>query len=363
MPGLVVNGQAAATTAPKAPHVVGPTTRTATRPTNPLPQYLNDEARRTPREAFDARRHLAFQPPARVVTMREIGLEGHGISPNAVSDPFPLFTHEAVRQMRAEIFSDEVLRECQFASTFNKNMIRGMGPARAPFVYSAWKSPELVASISQVAGVDLVPSIDYEIATVNISADDEEQHQQPMSVERSCADGQNEKGGDPLGDGLSAVAWHYDSFPFVCVVMLSDCSDMVGGETALRTASGEVLKVRGPAMGTAVVLQGRYIEHQALKALGGRERIAMVTCFRPRSPHARDETVLTGVRAISHRSDLYAQYTEYRLEALEERVRARLRAERLRERAARPFDVPGARAWLVEQMGYLEAMLAEMVDE
>ncbi|KAJ6441009.1 hypothetical protein O9K51_06803 [Purpureocillium lavendulum] len=348
MPGVVINGSH------KAPFVVGPTTKTATRPTNALPQYLNDEARQTQREAFDAQRHLDFQPPGRIITMEEIGLAGHGISPNAVSEPFPLFTAEAVRQMRAEIFSDEVLRDCQFASTFNKNMIRGMGPARAPFVYSAWNSPELVSRISQVAGVDLVPSIDYEIATINISADD-----RPMPVTQDCV----KKEEDPLGDGLSAVAWHYDSFPFVCVVMLSDCTDMVGGETALRTASGEVLKVRGPAMGTAVVLQGRYIEHQALKALGGRERIAMVTCFRPRSPHARDETVLTGVRAISHRSDLYAQYAEYRLEVLEERLRARLRAERLRERARTPFDVPGTRAWLVEQMDYLGAMLAEITDD
>lgn len=126
MPGVVVNGVPPDM---KAPHVVGPTTKTATRPTNPLPQYLNDEAKQTQREPFDPQRHLNFQPPARVITMREIGLEGHGISPNAVSEPFPLFTQEAVQQMRAEIFSDEVLRDCQFASTFNKNMIRGMGPA------------------------------------------------------------------------------------------------------------------------------------------------------------------------------------------------------------------------------------------
>lgn len=49
-------------------------------------------------------------------------------------------------------------------------------------------------------------------------------------------------------DELPAVAWHYDSFPFVCVTMISDCTGMVGGETALRTATGDVMKVRGPAM-------------------------------------------------------------------------------------------------------------------
>ena len=49
-------------------------------------------------------------------------------------------------------------------------------------------------------------------------------------------------------DKTAAVAWHYDSFPFVCVTMVSDCSDMVGGETAIRMPSGEIRKARGPDM-------------------------------------------------------------------------------------------------------------------
>lgn len=111
------------------PKVVGPATKSATRPTDPLPQWLIDGAQIQKREPFDASKHLNFQPPRKIYTMKEIGLEGHGISPNAVSEPFPLFTEEAVKQMRAEIFNKEVLDNCQYASTFNKNMIRGMGPA------------------------------------------------------------------------------------------------------------------------------------------------------------------------------------------------------------------------------------------
>jgi hypothetical protein len=45
---------------------------------------------------------------------------------------------------------------------------------------------------------------------------------------------------------LPATKWHYDSYPFVCVVMLSDTTNMVGGETAIRKPSGEVIRVRGP---------------------------------------------------------------------------------------------------------------------
>jgi hypothetical protein len=158
---------------------------------------------------------------------------------------------------------------------------------------------------------------------------------------------------------------------------------MVGGETALRMPNGDIMKVRGPAMvsrikppqgnpcftianggffvkGTAVVMQGRYIEHQALKALGGRERISMVTCFRPKSPLIKDETVLVGVRGISDLSQLYTQYTEYRLEILEERIRRRMKQEREREIAKRPFDILDVKRFLMEQKLFIESMLTEI---
>ncbi|KAL2793116.1 hypothetical protein BJX66DRAFT_339174 [Aspergillus keveii] len=329
------------------PRVIGPATKKATRPSNPLPQSLIENARVAQKQAFDPARHLNFQAPRSIYTMEQIGLKGHGISPHAATEPFPLFTQEAIAQMRAEIFSEKVLAECQYSSTFNKNMVRGMGPARAPFTYAAWKSPEVLARISEVAGIDLVPSIDFEIANINISIRDEN-----ANVEHTV---------DLVSDQeLPAVAWHYDSFPFVCVTMLSDCTGMVGGETALRMPNGDIMKVRGPAMGTAVVMQGRYIEHQALKALGGRERISMVTCFRPKSPLIKDETVLVGVRGISDLSQLYTQYTEYRLEILEERIRHRMKQEREREIAKRPFDVPDVKRFLMEQKLFIESMLTEI---
>lgn len=111
------------------PVVTGPATKKATRPTNKLPQSLIDGAQLAEKESFDPKKHVNYQAPSKVYTMAEIGLEGHGISPNAVSEPFPLFTEEAVKQMRAEAFSEYALENCQYASTFNKNMIRGMGPA------------------------------------------------------------------------------------------------------------------------------------------------------------------------------------------------------------------------------------------
>lgn len=128
MPSAVASN-APKTKPPAPPKVVGPTNTKATRPTSKIPQDIIDGARVLKKETFDPQRHLQFQPPTRIYTMEEIGLEGHGISPVAASEPFPLFTPEAIKQMRAEIFSEPVLRDCQYASSFAKNMIRGMGRA------------------------------------------------------------------------------------------------------------------------------------------------------------------------------------------------------------------------------------------
>lgn len=95
----------------------------------------------------------------------------------------------------------------------------------AKFVYDAWTNPETLGIISKIAGVDLVPAMDYEIGHVNISVGDGEQG---------------------VAKAAPVVDWHFDSYPFVCVLMLSDASEMLGGETAIRTGGGEIIKVRGP---------------------------------------------------------------------------------------------------------------------
>lgn len=223
----------------------------------------------------------------------------------------------------------------------------------APFIHAAWRSPEVLSKVSAIAGTELVPAIDFDIGNCNVSIN----YANADSVEHPKTNDEAKQ-----EDDASAVAWHYDSFPFVVVTMLSNCEGMIGGETALRLPNGEIKLVRGPVQGTAVVMQGRYIEHQALKAFGGRERIAMVTSFRAKDPLVKDETVLTGVRGISNLSTLYHQYTEYRLEILEERIRHFQKGERAREVAKRPYDIAGARKWMNEQKEFLESMLEEIYE-
>lgn len=89
--------------------------------------------------------------------------------------------------------------------------------------------------VSSVAGIEVTHAFDYEIANINISINNQ------TTVISPSGKAQSE-------EPTSAFAWHFDSFPFVCVTMISDCSEMVGGETAIRTPSGDVRKIRGPAM-------------------------------------------------------------------------------------------------------------------
>lgn len=100
-------------------------------------------------------------------------------------------------------------------------------------MYDAWTHPKTLSIISKIAGLDLIPVIDFEIGNINVSINDEEV---------------SKKNGDNANDDIPVTKWHNDSYPFVCVVMMSDASNMVGGETAMKTGLGEVLKVRGPQM-------------------------------------------------------------------------------------------------------------------
>ena len=110
-------------------------------------------------------------------------------------------------------------------------------------------------------------------------------------------------------------------------------------------------------------MQGRYITHQALRALGAKERITSVTSFRPRSPHVPDDTVLTTVRPISNLSELYYDFGEYRLEILEERIRVRLKQLRDRRRAGKKVDTAAIKKFLVEQEAFLKHTNQEIVEE
>ena len=89
----------------------------------------------------------------------------------------------------------------------------------------------------------------------------------------------------------------------------------------------------------------------------------MVTSFRARSPELRDDTVLTTVRSNSDLSELYYDFTEYRLEILEERLRTQLKALRETRKGRKKFPTTNIKTFLQEQAKFLKHMDEEIVPE
>lgn len=306
---------------------------------------------------FDPEQHLVFKQMPDILTMQDIGMAPDiGVSPVAVTHPFSLFSQEAIRIMRSEISKPEVTQNYTFSSNIAAAQLRGYVRDHAPFTRAAWNHPSTIAIVSKLAGIDLVPWSEYEIAHINLCVKSEEQAASELTAINQPTQASSD-------DDKPIVGWHTDSYPFVCVLMMSDCTNMVGGETALRTASGEVLRVRGPTEGCAVILQGRYITHQALRALGAKERITAVTSWRPRSAFVKDDTELRTVRPVSDLNELYYDFTEYRLEIMEQRLRAARQKMRGRREVGLGFDTAGHKAFLTESAGFLQHTNQEIVEK
>jgi len=78
---------------------------------------------------FDAKKHIEFKPPPEIFMMKDLGYaEGTGVSPVAVSQPFQLFSQEAVLQMRKEMMNPRVMEECKYQSNIAACQIRGYAP-------------------------------------------------------------------------------------------------------------------------------------------------------------------------------------------------------------------------------------------
>jgi hypothetical protein len=262
--------------------------------------------------------------------------------------------------------------------------IRGMAPRYAPFIHAFWHSPEVLRIMSENAGVDLVPAMDYEISHVNVQlgpggldAVRKTPVEPPTATRDAIASFEvNKSKKQQVTDQTKPVVeWHKDSHPFVCVVMLSDAQHMVGGETELMGGNGQTLKVKAPQMGCATILQGRYITHTAAPAENMPERITVVTSFRPKDPTLTDETTNQNIRNKSHLTELYYQWTTYRLEVLAQRALAAKKAledryeKNVRESdpEGRPglcrketVDVEEVNKWGEEQINYIRQTLWEM---
>jgi hypothetical protein len=311
---------------------------------------------------FNPDEHLCFESPKTSHTLESLkfteNVTSTAPSQVGITEPFPLFTSSAVKSLRHELFQPQLLKDCAWYPNPETCQLRGMAPKYVKFMYDAWMHPSTLAAVSAAAGTELEIIMPYEIGHTNIQMGPEgkgDVFNIPFSAESSTPLKLSESMED---DDLArpTVHWHYDSYPFVCIVSLSTRSaTQKGGETALRRQDGSVLKVAAPGEGWAVVLQGGLIEHVALRAFGYGERITMVTSFRPVDPNVYDLSVLTTVRPISKLAELYVQWFRYRSEVLKKRCEERAIG------ATEGAEVMEMKKWCEEQIWWLRRTMEEMV--
>lgn len=328
---------------------------------------------------FDPEKHLRYYSAdpleqhkfhsTRRLTMAELGLANKKqISAIGVSDPFPLFTDEAVDIMKMEVLrKDTFLLHARrsYNSTLGMDcVVRGYvktgETVRTPFVHAAWTHPKTLELISTMAGVDLEVVMDYELAHVNVGVTDNAVAEQQRDAHQREQRERLFTGEDPGDDIPAIVGWHHDLYPFVCVLMLSDTTHMIGGETYLRMGDGKVARVLGPQKGSAAVLQGRLISHLAPKPVGAAERITMVTSYRAKDPEMGDGSVLGTVKPeVNYGSAYNAFYPDW-VECRAKLMLARLDGLVKTVREGERFDKAAVTAKLKLLEAYLRATYAEM---
>lgn len=322
-----------------------------------------------PSVKFDPKIHLIQAKDVHTHNLSELNITNThvpSISDIASTDPFPLFTPEAVAIMKWEAFRPEALRD------YGRKSGKAVEVAptdfqicgyihQAPFTKAAWTHPETIAIISKLAGVELKFMFDYEICHINANLVDESRPVGEMVRSKDSA--------------ASVYDWHFDSNSFVVVLMLSAPEDMMGGSTGLEDGNGNVLYVEGPREGYATVLQGRVVRHIATKPLTNHERISAVGGYVPVSAAVPDTTVFTSFKPLvmprSNHDEYYREWCEYRFDRLEKMVQLgqkRLAAGEYGGRLARDgaagdsgrhFDQKAVVEWCEEMKDFLESTYNE----
>jgi len=129
-PDILVQSDSFYPTIPSPPRVNPSPKQTQESLKRSFAKYLSSEAS-SPAvgKLFNPNQHLQYEEPTRVHTMEDIGFPASkGVSPVAVSEPFRLFSEDAVNIMRSEIFDPEVQAKYSYTSDIAPKQLRGYAP-------------------------------------------------------------------------------------------------------------------------------------------------------------------------------------------------------------------------------------------
>ncbi|KAH8807376.1 hypothetical protein F5884DRAFT_880389 [Xylogone sp. PMI_703] len=313
-------------------------------------------------DVFQPHLHLDYSAPKKKLTLQDLKLKGSPTSSEvAATVPFPLLSAEGVRAYRRSLFHPNIIEKC--ASTFQPGSLVLRNAAEySKFINDFWTHPETLRIVSEAAGLPLSIVMRTEIGHTNVQCQGStisemvaELRAEPDTTKVELTD--EERAYDPL-KANSIIPWHYDSYPYVCVLMLSDTEGMVGGETYIKDGDGMPIKVEGPALGYAVFLQGGEVQHVATRGLGVKERISTITSYRANVPGLYDSSYITNIRPYSDLQVLYKEWTQYRLQKMKDEI------ERLQYQIAQPegpIDVDQVAAFAESQITYIQRTARQLV--
>ncbi|OAG41600.1 hypothetical protein AYO21_04064 [Fonsecaea monophora] len=315
---------------------------------------------------FDPAIHLAFQPPAQRHTFGEVGLPKppHNVPDLCYTDPFPLFSAEGVRILRREMLSKPILDK--YLKSWERAPAYVAGHEKsAKFMLQAWQHPATQAAIDRAAGFPLRRLYKTgDIGMLNIQLGPEGlagvykltetplPPQSPLELEKS------------VYDNVPIDSWHKDQVPVVCVVMLSDTSAMQGGETAIKTGDGSIVRVKSPTIGGAVIMQGGCTEHAALRATNVPERISMVTSYTYADPNMDDR--YSSLRSVDPANDDMALminlFLKDKLTRLRGRIDLVLAGLAEKEKTGEMIQRDEVEQWIKDQTEFLRRSAWEMFE-
>ncbi|KAJ6032501.1 hypothetical protein N7540_003233 [Penicillium herquei] len=315
-------------------------------------------------ETFDPRIHLHYSPPEKRITIQELLLnQSPTASPIAGTTPFPLLSREGVRAYRRALFQKKVLDQCA-SSPFPGTLVLRDAGKQSNFIKDFWTHPETMRIVCEAMGVPLDIIMPMEIGHTNIQVEGTTvaEMTKSLSLEPTAEKVEltlEERSYDPLKDTSTIIPWHHDSYPYVCVLMLSETEGMVGGETYIKKGDGTAKKVEGPQIGHAVMLQGGEVEHLAARAKGVKERISTITSYRSRVPTVYDSSYMTNVRPYADLNSLYPEWTQYRLRKLRDEITYYL--DKIEKELELALDEVALEKLITEQTDYLQRTSRQMI--
>jgi len=296
--------------------------------------------------AFDPARHLALTQPEQILSLADLGYSEEEIAacPTSlgVTSAFRLLTPEGVAAL------EEVCRllEPHTVSCGRiERMMRG-GCYRSKFMRDLCLSEDVNEFLAQLCGTDVIPhTMPHQLGHLNF---------QPRDLSRHVD------------------LWHHDTLGLDYVMMVTDPSEMKGGEfqyflgtkqqAADFKARGEALpeertvSARFPAAGYAVVQQGNMVVHRARRLEEYADRITMVNGYVFDAADLADPTDYYQLRTVDPQNAVHTEWLRHQA------WRLRSKLDRLIEEAPFTEDCDALSRLMRESLEPAETLLADLAN-